>query len=222
MGQERILIVEDDARLAEALARELGRRYATDVAATGAEALAKAGAERFDLVLLDLNLPDMDGIDVATGLEGHPADVVMLTARSDVASRVRGLYAGAADYLSKPFDMEELVARVFARMRARARAGHVRWGALELSMAERTCFVSGERLELSAQEFQLLATLLGQPDRVFDRRALEDLLYPDQVPASNAVEVLVSRVRKKLAGAGLARVIDTIRGLGYVVRAERG
>lgn len=220
MRRGRILIVEDDERLAAALAGELGRGYETVVAGTGKDALFLAETERFDLVLLDLNLPDIDGIDVAAQLEEHPADVVMLTARSDVASRVRGLYAGAADYLSKPFDMEELLARVYARMRTRARAGQVRWGPLEMSLADRSCFVDGERVDLSAQEYHLLALLLEHPDRVFSRRTLEDRLYADETPASNAIEVLVSRLRKKLAGAGLDRVVETIRGLGYVVRGE--
>ncbi|MDF1524117.1 MAG: response regulator transcription factor [Trueperaceae bacterium] len=220
MSSGRILIVEDEERLAEALARELGRAYETAVAHTGGDALFLAETQRFDLVLLDLNLPDMDGIDVAAQLEGNPADVIMLTARSDVGSRVRGLYAGAADYVSKPFDMEELLARVYARMRARSRGGQMRWGPLELSFADRSCFVDGAPVELSAQEYHLLALLLEYPDRVFSKHTLEDRLYADQQPESNAIEVLVSRVRKKLTKAGLDRVIETIRGLGYVVRGE--
>jgi len=116
--------------------------------------------------------------------------------------------------------MEELLARVYARMRTRSRAGQVRWGPLEISLADRSCFVDGARVELSAQEYQLLVLLLEHPDRVFSKHTLEDRLYADQQPDSNAVEVLVSRVRRKLTGAGLDRVIETIRGLGYVVRGE--
>ncbi len=220
MSRGRILIVEDDDRLAAAVARELGRGYETVVVDTGKEALFLAETQRFDLVLLDLNLPDMDGIDVAAQLESNAADVIMLTARSDVASRVRGLYAGAADYVSKPFDMEELMARVYARMRTRSRAGQVRWGRLEMTLADRSCFVDGERMDLSAQEYHLLALLLEHPDRVFSKRTLEDRLYAEQQPDSNAIEVLVSRVRKKLAAVELESMIETIRGLGYVVRGE--
>jgi DNA-binding response OmpR family regulator len=216
----RILIVEDDERLADALARELARAYETVVVDTGKAALLMAETQRFDLVLLDLNLPDMDGIDVATQLETNPAEVIMLTARSDVASRVRGLYAGAADYVSKPFDMEELLARIYARMRTRIPSGQVQWGPLELSLVDRSCFVDGERVELSAQEYHLLALMLAHPDRVFSKPTLEERLYADQKLDSNAIEVLVSRVRKKLATAGLDRMIETIRGLGYVVRGE--
>jgi CheY-like chemotaxis protein len=120
---------------------------------SGREALVRAETEDFALVLLDLNLPDMDGIEVAEQLEGNDADVVMLTARGDLASRVRGLYAGAADYLSKPFQMEELLARVYARMRSRARArtGVVERGGLTLATEERWCAFEGERIDLSAQ-----------------------------------------------------------------------
>jgi DNA-binding response OmpR family regulator len=217
----RILIVEDDERLAEVLSRELGRGYEATVTGTGRDALFLAETQRFDLILLDLNLPDMDGIDVAEQLEASTADVVMLTARSDVSSRVRGLYAGAADYVSKPFDMEELLARVYARMRTRARAGQVRWGPLELSIADRSCFVDGVFVDLSAQEYHVVALLFENPDRVFSKRTLEDRLYAQDVPTSNAIEALVSRVRKKLAGVGLDGAIETIRGLGYVVRGER-
>lgn len=218
MERARILIVEDDVQLADALDRELRRGYDTVVAHTGREALFRAETERFELILLDLNLPDVDGVEVAEQLAGNDADIVMLTARSDVASRVRGLYAGAADYLAKPFDMQELLARVYARIRTRARARLDAWGPLALSAGERSCHVDGERLELSAQEFQLLALLVGHQDRVFSKDTLEQRLYPYEAPASNAIEVLVSRLRRKLADAGVHDAIQTIRGLGYVLR----
>ncbi len=220
MHRASVLIVEDDVRLADVLASELGRGYDTAVAHSGEQALLLVATRRFDLVLLDLNLPDMDGIAVAEQLEGNVADVIMLTSRSDVASRVRGLYAGAADYVSKPFDMEELLARVYARIRARSRAGLHRWGALTLSTTDRGCHVDGDRVDLSAQEYHLLQLMVENPGRVFSKDTLEDRLYPEETLASNAVEALVSRVRKKLAAAGLARMIETIRGLGYVVREE--
>jgi DNA-binding response OmpR family regulator len=219
MERERILIVEDDVRLAQALDRELGRGYDTVVVHSGRDALFRAETETFDLILLDLNLPDLDGIDVAEQLAGNDADIVMLTARSDVGSRVRGLYAGAADYIPKPFDMHELLARVYARIRARARAHLAAWGPLTLAAGERSAFVDGTPLNLSAQEFQLLALLVGQQGRVFSKATLEERLYhPGEPPASNAIEALVSRLRRKLADAGVRDAIQTIRGLGYVVR----
>ena len=221
LQRERILIVEDDVKLADVLARELGRGYETAVAHTGREALFLAETSHFDLILLDLNLPDMDGIAVAEQLEGLDAEIVMLTARGDVGSRVRGLYAGAADYLVKPFDMEELLARVYARMRARARKGIYRVGGLTLSTVERSCQVDGEAVELSAREYHLLELLIEHQGRVFSKSTLEDRLYQGEVPASNVIEVLVSRLRKRLAAAGADASVDTIRGLGYVLRHEQ-
>lgn len=220
MTPERILIVEDDVRLADVLARELRVAYDTVVVHTGRDALFRAETETFDLILLDLNLPDMDGIEVAEQLEGGGAEIVMLTARSDVGSRVRGLYAGAADYLSKPFEMQELLARVYARLRARSRAGVLTWGPITLSVPDRSCHVNGERIDLSAHEHELLATMLANPGRVFSKTDLEDRLYADRLPSSNAIEALVSRLRKKLSQVGVDDVVATVRGLGYVVRDD--
>jgi DNA-binding response OmpR family regulator len=222
MRRERVLIVEDDVRLAEVLARELGHGYDTVVVGTGREALVRAETEAFALVLLDLNLPDMDGIEVAEQLEGNDADVVMLTARGDLASRVRGLYAGAADYLSKPFQMEELLARVYARMRSRTRArgGFVHRGGLTLATDERWCAFEGTRIDLSAQEFHLLELMLENQGRVFSKDTLVDRLYGAADVGPNAVEAVVSRVRKKLDAAGAGTVVETIRGLGYLVRPD--
>lgn len=221
MQRPKVLIVEDDVALAEALARAIGREYDAVVAHTGGEALALA-RDDVDLILLDLNLPDMDGIDVAQQLAAHAADIVMLTARSDVASRVRGLYAGADDYVSKPFAMDELLARIFARLRRRSRATGVGHGSLVLDVEGRACTVGGVAVPLTAQEFELLHALLERQGRVFAKGELEDHLFADAAPASNALEVVVSRLRKKLAEAGAPGVIDTVRGLGYVVRAEPG
>lgn len=217
MQRAKVLIVEDDVALADALARALGREYDTVVAHTGGDALALA-RDDVDLILLDLNLPDMDGIDVAQRLTAHAADLVMLTARSDVASRVRGLYAGADDYVSKPFAMDELLARVYARLRGRARAVDLRHGSLALDVDGRVCTVGGAHVPLTAQEFDLLHALMERQGRVFAKGELEDHLFAGAPLASNALEVVVSRLRKKLAEAGAERVIDTVRGLGYVVR----
>ena len=218
MERQRILIVEDDPQLAQALERELGTAYDTRVAGTGGDALFFAETAPFDLILLDLNLPDLDGLEVAEELRGNDAEILMLTARADVQSRVAGLYAGASDYLAKPFEMKELVARVYARLRGRARPGVLRCGELELSVEERRCTVAGAPVELSAQEFGLLALLIADQGRVFSKDAIERRLYRDEGPNSNMVEVLISKLRRKLAGAGATDLIQTIRGLGYVVR----
>jgi DNA-binding response OmpR family regulator len=218
MDPPRILIVEDDPALAKALADELGRTYDVSVVHGGRDALARVAERGFDLILLDLNLPDIDGLQVAEDLADDEAEIVMLTARGDVESRVRGLYAGAADYLAKPFDMHELLARVYARLRTRTRERAYRWGPLELAADEGVCRAHGNTVELTAQERALLELLLANQGRVYGKATLEERLYPEEPPASNAVEALVSRVRKKLAAAGVEGAIRTIRGLGYVVR----
>ena len=218
MRGERILVVEDDRNLGTVLVRELGRAYQVEWVEAGLEALERARNETYDLIILDLNLPDVDGIFVAEQLAGGPAGIVMLTARADVRSRVEGLYAGAADYVSKPFDMQELLARVYAQLRQRTQEGVYRAGSIELNMDERTCHVEGELVPLSAQEFRLLALLMESRGRVFSKNTLEDRLYDVEGPASNAIEALVSRVRAKLSDAGVDDAIETLRGLGYVIR----
>lgn len=223
VDRARILIVEDDIALARALDDELSGAYSTLVVSTGRAALDAIASESVDLVVLDLNLPDMDGLDVARALsaDGAAVDVLMLTARADVASRVAGLYAGASDYLAKPFDMDELLARVHAQLRRRGETTTLTWGPLEVSTHLQRCTIGGSTVALSASEMRLLTLLLARPGRVHARTALEHSLYGDRLPASNAVEVLVSRLRGRLAEHGLEHVIETVRGLGYVVRPHR-
>jgi DNA-binding response OmpR family regulator len=215
---ERILLVEDDAKLAEILVRELSRAYQVEWVATGREALDRARADSPDLIVLDLNLPDIDGVFVAEQLADDEIPILMLTARGDVQSRVEGLYAGASDYVAKPFDMQELLARVYAQLRKSHRPGVVRAGSVEVDFDERACRVDGEPVPLTAQEFRLMALLVEHRGRVFSKTTIEERLYDIEGPASNAVEALVSRVRSKLADAGAEDAIETLRGLGYVVR----
>ena len=218
MDRERILIVEDDPNLARALETELLRLYDVVVASTGQAALELAQTEPFDLIVLDLGLPDMDGLDVAAELKDNNAAILMLTARADVRSRVAGLYIGAADYLAKPFDMQELLARVYAQLRSRGRQEVYAVGNLTLSVVDRTCTVNDEIIALTAQEFALLELLLANQGRVFSKSTIEDRLYRAEPPSSNAVEVLVSRLRSKLSAVGVKDVVETVRGLGYVTR----
>lgn len=218
MDRQRILIVEDDPQLAQAIERELRAGYDTSVAGTARDALLLAETQPFDLILLDLNLPDLDGLEVAEQLRENDAEILMLTARADVQSRIAGLYAGASDYLAKPFDMKELVARVYARLRGRARPAVLACGGLELALESRTCTVAGAPVELTAQEFRLLSLLVANQGRVFSKSTLESRLYREELPSSNMIEVLVSKLRRKLADAGAVDLIQTIRGLGYVVR----
>lgn len=218
----RILLVEDDPRLLKLLDEELSYAgYETVSVALGGEALERAESEAFDLIVLDLALPDIDGIEVAERLHGqNKASILMLTARGDVDSRVRGLYAGASDYLTKPFSVHELLARIHVRLRERETPrGVLVHGEVVLDAEAGSCTVSGIPVKLTANEFALLKLLLSYQDRIFPKEDLENRLYDAlDVPGSNAIEVFVSRLRKKLTEAGVDGLISTVRGMGYVVR----
>lgn len=218
MARARVLLIEDDPQLADVIRAELLRFVDLDVAPTGREGLARAAATRYAVVLLDLNLPDVDGLSVAEQLRDTGPEILMLTARADVRSRVAGLYAGAADYLAKPFHMEELVARLHARLRAHQPHDRVRVGALDLDLAGRQLRVEHAPIALTPQEYDLLVLLATHPGRVFSKEEITDQLYADAPPASNAVEALVSRLRAKLQGTAAADAVVTVRGFGYVVR----
>jgi DNA-binding response OmpR family regulator len=221
VARARILVVEDDKRLAKLLTQELAQGgYEATVVHTGTDALVQAQAHTFALILLDLNLPDMDGIEVAERLRGHvEASILMLTARGDVGSRVEGLYAGASDYLTKPFSIHELLARIHVRLRERQTSNtRISHKGLELDPEAGTCLAAGESLVLTAREFTLLNLLLTQRGRTFSKEDLEDRLYGPELPGSNTVEVFISNLRKKLAAAGVPDLISTVRGMGYVVR----
>jgi DNA-binding response OmpR family regulator len=217
----RILVVEDDLKLAQLLVSELSQAgYQVVAVHTGTDALVRADSERFDLLILDLNLPDIDGFEVAERLtRAAPANILMLTARSDVKSRVEGLYAGASDYLTKPFSVPELLARVHVRLRSRQAGMQVlQHGALKLDPQSGACYANGELLPLTAQEFKVLRLLLAQRGRIFSKEGLEERLYEGDLPGSNTIEVFISNLRKKLAAVGIEGLISTVRGLGYVVR----
>lgn len=215
----RILVVEDDPKLALLLEQELRHEgYCVDAVGTGSEALLKAEDQEYELVILDLNLPDFDGLDVA-GLLGKrsEASILMLTARADVDSRVKGLYAGASDYLAKPFSIQELLARVHARIRERERPPLLEAGSVTLDPAGAWCTVAGQPVSLTAREFELLALLIEHRGRIFSREELERRLYGGEQPESNTVEVFVSKLRSKLRRAGEPSLVQTVRGAGYVV-----
>ncbi|AEB12675.1 response regulator transcription factor [Marinithermus hydrothermalis] len=221
MAGERLLIVEDDPRLARLLVNELAAAgYAPSAVHTGSDALAKLEEEAFELVILDLNLPDLDGLEVAHRVAGQKdTSILMLTARGDVESRVQGLYAGASDYVTKPFSLKELLARVHARLRERKRHEDViRVGTLELDRVKRQCRVDGAVVPLTAREYALLELLLVNRGRIFSKEELEDRLYGMDLPASNTIEVFISNLRRKLAARGVQGLITTVRGMGYVVR----
>lgn len=217
----RILIIEDDKRLAELLEQELGfEGHSTTVCHTGAEGLLHA-EDAYDLIVLDLNLPDMDGIEVAERLHGRTsASILMLTARGDVGSRVEGLYAGASDYITKPFSLQELLARIHVRLRERAGPDKMlEYKRVSLDLNAKICQVEGQPVVLTAQEFKLLELLLRDQGRIYSKEDLEQKLYKgDNLPGSNTIEVFVSNLRRKLAAAGVDKLISTVRGMGYMIQ----
>lgn len=214
-----ILIVEDDPKLALLLEQELRHEgYRVEAVGNGSDALLRMDEQEFQLILLDLNLPDFDGIEVAkrAGARSN-ASILMLTARADVDSRVKGLYAGASDYLAKPFSIQELVARVHVRMRERDTHQVLEAGSVILDPSGAWCTVAGETISLTAREFELLALLLEHRGRIFSRDELERRLYHGEMPGSNTIEVFVSKLRTKLRDAGEPSLVQTVRGAGYVV-----
>jgi len=217
----RILVVEDDSVLRDGLSRSLRNGgYAVEVADDGRLADQLLSVHSFDLVVLDLGLPGIDGLEVLRRLRRRACTVpvLILTARDNIVDRVNGLDVGADDYLVKPFELAELEARVRALMRraqsvATARINH---GALTLDTAARRAFVGDDALDLSAREVALLEALLLSAGRVVSKDQLADRLYgvSDEV-GPNAIEVFVHRLRRKIEAAGVS--IRTIRGLGYLV-----
>jgi two-component system response regulator QseB len=215
----RVLLVEDDRMIAEAVRTALGQDgHVTDWMADGAAALTALSNSRFDIVLLDLGLPRKDGLTVLKQLRerGDATPVIIITARDDVRSRVAGLDTGADDYLVKPFDLDELAARMRAAQRRSAGRGDpvIEHGDIRVNCATREVYRAGAAVPLSAKEFAVLEALLLRPGVVLSRAQLEDRLYGfGESIESNAVEVYVHSLRRKLG----SDAIRTRRGAGYYV-----
>jgi len=220
----RVLIVEDDQDIAEVLQRSLRMEgYETRVARDGQAALDAAAEYMPDLVILDLGLPKVDGMEVARRLrEADDVPILMLTARDALESRVDGLDAGADDYLVKPYERQELLARLRALIRRRPPRGSASMVVADLSLNPATHEVRrGDRtLELTQREFELLEYLMRNERIVVARqRLLEDVWGYDPFATTNTIEVFVSNLRRKLEAGGEPRLLHTIRGAGYVLRA---
>ena len=218
----RLLLVEDDPMVGESIRDGLGQEgYTVDWVRDGKGAETALGAEPYAAVLLDLGLPRMDGLDVLRAARAKRNDVpiLVITARDAVADRIKGLDAGADDYLVKPFDLDELAARVRALVRrAEGRAEPiVRHGPIALDPATRAVTLRGRPVELSGREFALLQALLARPGAVLSRAQLEERLYGwDEEVGSNAVEVHIHNLRRKLG----ADTIRNVRGVGYTIPAR--
>ena len=220
----RVLVVEDDEEIAQVLQRSLRMEgYEVRTSADGEAALHDAENFSPDLVILDLGLPKLDGIDVARTLRAEgDVPILMLTARDAVDARVAGLDAGADDYLVKPFERQELLARLRALLRRRPPRGSASFVVGDLSLNPDTHEVRrGEReIELTQREFELLEYLMRNERIVVPRqRLLEEVWGYDPFATTNTIEVFVSNLRRKLEAGGEPRLLHTIRGAGYVLRA---
>jgi two-component system response regulator QseB len=217
----RLLVVEDDPMIGESIEAGLrGENYAVDWVRDGHGAELALAGFAYDLVLLDLGLPKLQGLQLLRQYRGRGGDVPILivTARDGTASRVEGLDAGADDYLVKPFDLDELLARIRALLRRRVARTQsaVSHGALTLNLATHEVTLAGAPLKLSAREFSVLRALLDSPGSVVTKAQLEEKLYGwNEEIESNAVDVYIHHLRKKL-GAGF---ITNVRGVGYKLAA---
>ena len=221
---EHILLVEDEEKLARMVELELKYEgYSVEKAFDGRKGLELALSGAFDLVLLDIMLPQLSGMEVLRRLrkEGVQLPVIMLTARDSVVDKVSGLDSGADDYITKPFAIEELLARIRAALRGRGERGEPLLTAGELSMdVERhRVTVKGQEVELTKKEFDLLRQLLENKGRVLTREALLDSVWGfDFVGETNSVDVYIRFLRSKIDEAFGIKLIHTVRGVGYVIR----
>ncbi len=219
----RVLVVEDDEDIADVLRRSLRQEgHEVRTAADGEEALVSAHDFAPDMVVLDLGLPKLDGVEVCRRLrEESDVPILILTARADTDDRVRGLDAGADDYLVKPFERAELLARLRALMRRRPPRGSASLRVSDLTLNPDTRDVSrGDRqLDLTAREFELLEFLMRNQKLVISReRLLEEVWGYDPTSMTNTIDVFISNLRRKLEEGGETRILHTKRGAGYVVR----
>jgi DNA-binding response OmpR family regulator len=221
----RVLVVEDERRLADNIARSLRESsgYAVDIANEGEDGLFMAQANPYDLILLDLMLPGLDGLSLLRRLRdgGHTAPVLVVTARDEKDSVVRLLNTGADDYVTKPFDLGELLARAKALIR-RGKAGSspkLTIGDLELNTADQSVRVGGHSVTLTAMEYRVLEYLMCRSGAIVSKTELLEHLYDyNWEKFSNVIEVYVSGLRRKLRNHSPNEVIETVRGSGYVLR----
>ncbi|MEB3271965.1 MAG: response regulator transcription factor, partial [Synechococcus sp.] len=225
MASPRLLIVDDDPELRAFLRTELEiEGYGCAEAATGQQALALIRAESWDLLLLDWTLPDFSGVEICRRLRSSDdaTPVLMLTARDDVRERVEALDAGADDYLTKPFSIEELLARVRARLRGRSKASKdpetLQLADLVMTPASREVSRGGELVTLTTREYDLLHHLLREPKRVHSRDAILTAVWGEQwVGDDNVLDVYIRALRRKLEREGAPTLIQTVRGVGFML-----
>ena len=219
----KVLVVEDEQRIATLLAEGLGERgFEVQKAHRGDDALDLASKEFFDALVLDVNMPGMDGFEVVQALRkrGVSSLILMLTARGEIPDRINGLEVGADDYMTKPFSVDEVAARLKAMgRRHQGVAAHVcELGPVSLNLLAREAQVGGKRLELTSREFSLLECLMRSPGKAISRPQLTQIVWHYNFdPGTNIVDVYVKRLREKLGDAG--NLIQTVRGVGYMMEA---
>ena len=214
-----LLIVEDDAPLRDVLARSLrAEGFSASAVATGAELIDRALADRPDLLVIDIGLPDADGRDVCQALRAHgiQAPVLFLTARDTLTDRLSGFTSGGDDYVTKPFEIEEIVARLHALLRRAAPDLTPDAGAMTLDPSQHSVTSGGCSQTLTPTEFRLLAALAGRPSRVVSRQDLIRTAWPHgAIVHDNTLDVYIARIRRKLTALADAPTIATVHGLGY-------
>ncbi|MBU9762392.1 response regulator transcription factor [Mycobacterium sp. TNTM28] len=223
-----VLMVDDDPDVRTSVARGLRHSgFDVRVAASGKEALRLLSSESHDALVLDVQMPELDGVAVVTALRalGNDIPICVLSARDTVNDRIAGLEAGADDYLTKPFDLGELVARLNALLRRTAHTERppdtMTVGPLTIDTARRLVFVAGDRVDLTKREFDLLAVLAENAGVVLSRQRLLELVWGyDFDVDTNVADVFISYLRRKLEKPDVPRVIHTVRGIGYVLRED--
>lgn len=217
----RALIVEDEKNLLEELKRQLTQEgYSVDSAENGEDGLFMGKEYNYDIVILDIGLPKMDGLEVIAALraEKRSFPILLLTARSSWQDKVSGLNSGADDYLAKPFQFEELKARINALIRRSAgiSAPEVKYGPICLDTVKQLIYVNEQVLDLTAFEYKLFEYLLHHPDKVVSKTVLTEHIYAQDFERdSNVIEVFITRLRKKLGEHNCQQCIETVRGRGY-------
>ena len=223
----KILIAEDDRAVRQSLERVLDfEGYEIVVAEDGPEALEAVKRHEPDLVLLDVMMPHMDGLDVCRRMrsKGIATPVLMLTAKQEISDRVSGLDAGADDYLAKPYALDELLARIRALLRRGQPTGdadELSYGDLSLNMATRIVQRAGERIDLTKTEFDLLELFMMNPEIVLERDTIYDRIWGfDFETSSNSLDVYIGYLRRKTESNGAPRLVHTVRGVGYSLRSR--
>jgi two-component system copper resistance phosphate regulon response regulator CusR len=222
----RILVVEDDPELGPVICEALqAESYAVDFAINGEDADEMAAVSEYDLVVLDWKIPPPNGLTLLKGwrAQGNQFPVLMLTGLAGVDDRVDGLDAGADDYLTKPFSMEELLARTRSLLRRRERVlAPLCAGDLELDRSTRRVTIAGEEIEMPPKEFGVLEYLLRHIDEPVSRTDIAEHVWDDSFDAmSNVIDVILYRLRKKIDGHRDGKLLHTLKGVGYVLRSER-